>query len=61
MRLLALLLFLFATCPPHALCPEHGVQGSWTSNKKLVDGKTYCQYEHPLSTGGMHKFWEKCD
>lgn len=51
-------LFFFSNT---AICPDHGVLSAATGNKRVANQHTYCEYEHPLYMGGVHKFWEPCD
>jgi hypothetical protein len=44
-----------------ALCPDHGVNSTSTGNRKVSGKVWYCEYEHPLSKGGVHKFWKVCE
>ena len=54
---LAVLLFVLSS----VVCPDHGVRSTWTGNKRFAGKHTYCEYEHPLYMGGVHKFWQGCD
>lgn len=52
-------------CSQSAMCPEHGVQASFTgTTKKDANHCTWGQYSHNIFTngGGMHKhtFWVQC-
>lgn len=56
---LPLAVFLFVAS--QVVCPDHGVKSSFTGNKRFADKRTYCEYEHPLPQGGVHKFWSECN
>jgi hypothetical protein len=42
-------------------CTDHKEITTWTGNKRVEGVHTYCEYEHPLSAGGVHKIWDVCD
>lgn len=60
MKILLLLALAVAVVNNFALCPTHGKKSAWDGNKKYVERKPYCEYEHPLDMGGVHKFWAEC-
>lgn len=55
------LLFINVIAADNAvICPIHGVRSIPTGNKKVAGKTWYCEYSHPLDTGGVHKFWFTC-
>ena len=50
-----------ADCPTTSICPEDGMNGNPTGQYKWQGAIEYAQFSHPLSNGGRHVWWERCN